>query len=187
MSAVVRSRLRIAGKSPQGTFSSAINSTSTGAFSGNCATPTAERAWSPASPKTLPMSSEAQLTTSGWRLKPGAEATKPLTFHLHHTCYPVEAPGFCRGGGEGVERAESRRFAGFLRGYGVADLAGFVELAGGEDQGARAGGCHVGAGRLGHSRELVAEFSEAGYEVLRHLAQGLFVLARVVDEGVAVV
>ena len=47
-------------------------STSTGASSGSTATPTAERACMPASPKALPSSSEAPLTTPGWPVKDGS-------------------------------------------------------------------------------------------------------------------
>src|SRR4029079_2420021 len=54
-------------------------STSTGASSGRTATPTAERAWTPASPKALPSSSEAPLMTPGWPVNDGSLATKPTT------------------------------------------------------------------------------------------------------------
>ncbi len=54
-------------------------STSTGASSGSTATPTAERACTPASPKAVPRSSEAPLTTPGWPVKDGSLATKPTT------------------------------------------------------------------------------------------------------------
>jgi hypothetical protein len=55
--------------------SSTMISTSTGAFMGSSATPTAVRAWSPFSPKSSPIKSEAPFITSGWSLKPAAEAT----------------------------------------------------------------------------------------------------------------
>src|SRR5699024_149283 len=44
---------------------STMSSTSTGAPSGSSATPTAERAWAPASPKISPMRLEAPLITAG--------------------------------------------------------------------------------------------------------------------------
>src|SRR5690606_227540 len=58
---------------------STTSSTSTGAFSGSSDTPTADRAWTPASPKISPSTSEAPLRTPGCPLKPGAEATNPTT------------------------------------------------------------------------------------------------------------
>src|SRR6201999_460759 len=58
---------------------STTSSTSTGASSGSSATPTAERACTPASPNTPASRSEAPLTTPGWALNPGAEATNPTT------------------------------------------------------------------------------------------------------------
>src|SRR5690606_32076131 len=53
--------------------SSRMASTSTGAFSGSEAMPTAERACWPRSPKTSMNSCEAPLATRCWSVKPGAE------------------------------------------------------------------------------------------------------------------
>src|SRR5262249_51348373 len=60
-------------------FTSTMISTSTGASSGNSATPTADRACAPASPNTSTNSSDAPLITPGWPVNPGADATKPTT------------------------------------------------------------------------------------------------------------
>src|SRR5574340_438055 len=64
---------------------SAISSTSTGAPRGSSATPTADRAWTPASPNTSPRNSDAPLITPGCPVKLGAEATKPTTFTIRTT------------------------------------------------------------------------------------------------------
>src|SRR5699024_8841609 len=57
-----------------------VTSTSTGEPSGRTATPTAERACLPASPKTSPRNSLAPLMTPGWPVKSGALETNPVTF-----------------------------------------------------------------------------------------------------------
>src|SRR5699024_6039589 len=59
--------------------SCSTNSTSTGASMGSTATPTAERACTPASPKMSCSTCEAPLITCGWPVKEGSEATKPTT------------------------------------------------------------------------------------------------------------
>lgn len=64
---------------------STMSSTSTGAPSGNSATPTAERACRPALPNTSVSSSEAPLSTAACAVKPGAEATNPTTFTTRAT------------------------------------------------------------------------------------------------------
>src|SRR5581483_11304113 len=55
------------------------SSTSTGASSGNEATPTALRACCPASPNSSPIRLLAPLTTPGWPVNDGALATYPTT------------------------------------------------------------------------------------------------------------
>ena len=47
---------------------------------GSTATPTAARAWDPASPKTSPSRVLAPLITAGWAVNEGSEATYPVTF-----------------------------------------------------------------------------------------------------------
>ncbi len=65
--------------------SSTTNSTSTGASSGRTATPTALRAWTPASPKTSPTSVEAPFATAGCPVNDGSDATKTVTFTTRAT------------------------------------------------------------------------------------------------------
>src|SRR5919106_508868 len=65
-------------------------STSTGTPRGRAATPTAARAWRPASPKTSPNSSLAALTTLGWSVKSGVLATNPVTLTTRRT--PASSP-----------------------------------------------------------------------------------------------
>src|SRR5579863_5957058 len=57
--------------------SSTTASTSTATPSGSEGTPTAARAWRPASPNTSTNRSEAPLTTLGWSVKSADELTKP--------------------------------------------------------------------------------------------------------------
>src|SRR5699024_1321790 len=61
---------------------STISSTSTGDPSGSSATPTAERACCPESPKISPNSSEAPLITDGCAVNPSAEDTNPSTLTI---------------------------------------------------------------------------------------------------------
>src|SRR3546814_20200639 len=58
-----------------------IASTSTAAFKGRQGTPTALRAWRPASPNTSTITSDAPLATFGWSVKDGAEATNAPSFN----------------------------------------------------------------------------------------------------------
>src|ERR671916_986455 len=109
---------------------------------------------------------------------------------LHHVAQVVQAAGPLGGGGEGVQGAEPGAFLRVFWGDRVAHLAGAVELAaregelaGGEDQGARSGGGDVGACGCCDRGEFDAEFLQAGGG--RHLAEGLLVLAGVVDQGEA--
>ena len=57
-----------------------IASISTATPRGRAAALTAARAWRPLSPNTSTIRSEQPLTTSGWSVKSGVDATKPVSF-----------------------------------------------------------------------------------------------------------
>ena len=133
---------------------STMISTSTGASSGSTGTPTAERACTPASPKTLPSSSETPLATCGWPVKSGVEATKHDD--LDDPLDQREVADLGLDGGDGVQRALLRAVDRLLEADLAADLAGghqlagaHRQLAGGEDVVAGAHGGHVDRHRLG--------------------------------------
>ena len=147
---------------------STMISTSTGASRGSTGTPTAERACTPASPKTSPSSSEAPLATFGWPVKSGVRGHE--ADHLDHARDGGEVADLGLDGGDRVQRALPGAGVGLLLGdrrrrpcRWPAAARAQRQLAGGDHQVAGAHRRDVGGHRGGH---LGHDQAEAGEDLL---------------------
>ena len=106
---------------------SMMASTSTGAFSGSIATPTAERACRPRSPSASASRSEAPLATRCCSAKPGADATKTVIFTVRLNLF--EFAQCCLDRGQHVDGADARGSLAGRRVEVAAEKPGCHELA----------------------------------------------------------
>ena len=153
--------------------SSKSASTSVATPSGRAATPTAERAWRPFSPKTSTIRSEAPLTTFGWSVKAGAEFDE--AGELDDPRDAAEIAGRGLGLGEHVDGAQAGGLLAVLDRQ-VFAAAALEEIAGTvcrklprnkEMQAADHVGHVVGGGR-GRGRQDNAEVSEPFFDRTGH-------------------
>ena len=111
---------------PERYSTSAISSTSTGAFSGSTATPTALRACLPASPKTSPSSSLAPLIDLRLAVEAGRAGHE--ADHLHDPADLRQPADHGRRRGERVQRAGAGQVGRLLGADLGTDLAGAASL-----------------------------------------------------------
>ena len=145
------------------------------------ATPIAERAWRPRSPKTSTIRSEAPLMTFGWSVKSGAELTKPVSFTTRRSRSrsPSQATRSWAMRASAQVRAAAAPAATSSPGPELAEdqpARVAADLAGDVDGIARRDERDVGRRRGGRVGQGDAELGEAGVELAAHAVS--FLLGR---------